>query len=87
MSCPPFYKFENTALGYRKYKWWHGDYPLSIPVDIKSASLHLTPHWIAKILIDCVTLYVNLRTLDYLQFAVVVKGQSHMKLEELIVEP
>ncbi|MGC8795697.1 methyltransferase domain-containing protein [Thermodesulfovibrio sp.] len=27
LSCPPFYKFENTAKGYRKYKWWYGDYP------------------------------------------------------------
>lgn len=27
LSCPPFYKFENTAKGYRKYKWWYNDYP------------------------------------------------------------
>ncbi|MDM7202985.1 MAG: methyltransferase domain-containing protein [Thermodesulfobacteriaceae bacterium] len=27
LSCPPYYKFENTAKGYRKYKWWHNDYP------------------------------------------------------------
>ncbi|MEJ5226425.1 methyltransferase domain-containing protein [Thermodesulfovibrio sp.] len=27
LSCPPFYKFENTARGYRKYKWWYNDYP------------------------------------------------------------
>jgi len=27
LSCPPFYKFENLALGYRKYKWWYNDYP------------------------------------------------------------
>ena len=27
LSCPPFYKFENLALGYRKYKWWFHDYP------------------------------------------------------------
>jgi len=27
LSCPPFYKFENMALGYRKYKWWFHDYP------------------------------------------------------------
>ncbi len=27
LSCPPFYKFENTAKGYRKFKWWYNDYP------------------------------------------------------------
>lgn len=27
ISCPPYFKFENTALGYRKYKWWGNDYP------------------------------------------------------------
>jgi len=27
LSCPSFYKFENLALGYRKYKWWFHDYP------------------------------------------------------------
>ncbi len=27
LSCPPFYKFENIAHGYRKYKWWYNDYP------------------------------------------------------------
>lgn len=27
LSCPPFYKFENTVKGYRKYKWWYNDYP------------------------------------------------------------
>ncbi len=27
LSIPPFYKFENVALGYRKYKWWNNDYP------------------------------------------------------------
>ena len=27
LSCPPFYKFENLVLGYRKYKWWFHDYP------------------------------------------------------------
>jgi len=27
LSCPPFYKFENLAKGYRKFKWWYGDYP------------------------------------------------------------
>ena len=27
ISCPPYFKFENMALGYRKYKWWHNDYP------------------------------------------------------------
>ncbi|MCX7872906.1 MAG: class I SAM-dependent methyltransferase, partial [Caldimicrobium sp.] len=27
LSCPPYFKFENLALGYRKYKWWYNDYP------------------------------------------------------------
>jgi len=27
LSCPPFYKFENLAKGYRKFKWWFWDYP------------------------------------------------------------
>ena len=27
LSCPTFYKFENIALGYRKYKWWGEDFP------------------------------------------------------------
>jgi ADP-heptose:LPS heptosyltransferase/SAM-dependent methyltransferase len=27
LSCPPFYKFENLAKGYRKFKWWHNDFP------------------------------------------------------------
>jgi len=27
LSCPHFYKFENMALGYRKYKWWGDDFP------------------------------------------------------------
>jgi len=27
ISTPPYFKFENTALGYRKYKWWGVDYP------------------------------------------------------------
>ncbi len=27
LSCPPYFKFENLALGYRKYKWWDNDYP------------------------------------------------------------
>ncbi|MCM8820146.1 MAG: methyltransferase domain-containing protein, partial [Candidatus Omnitrophica bacterium] len=27
ISCPPYFKFENLSLGYRKYKWWFNDYP------------------------------------------------------------
>jgi len=27
LSCPPFYKLENLAKGYRKFKWWHNDFP------------------------------------------------------------
>ncbi|MBX6422743.1 methyltransferase domain-containing protein [Thermosulfurimonas sp. F29] len=27
LSCPPYYKFENLAKGYQKYKWWRNDYP------------------------------------------------------------
>jgi len=27
ISCPFFYKFENLAKGYRKFKWWHQDFP------------------------------------------------------------
>ena len=27
LSCPPYFKFENLALSYRKYKWWYGDFP------------------------------------------------------------
>ena len=27
LSCPPYFKFENMALSYRKFKWWHNDYP------------------------------------------------------------
>lgn len=27
LSCPPYFKFENMSLSYRKYKWWYGDYP------------------------------------------------------------
>lgn len=27
ISCPPYFKFENLSLGYRKYKWWGNDYP------------------------------------------------------------
>jgi ADP-heptose:LPS heptosyltransferase/SAM-dependent methyltransferase len=27
LSCPPFYKFENLAKGYRKFKWWYNDFP------------------------------------------------------------
>ncbi len=27
LSCPPFYKFENLARGYQKFKWWGNDYP------------------------------------------------------------
>jgi ADP-heptose:LPS heptosyltransferase/SAM-dependent methyltransferase len=27
LSCPPFYKFENLAKGYRKFKWWFWDFP------------------------------------------------------------
>ncbi len=40
MSCPPFYKFENTALGYRKYKWWYGDYPPNHVTRWKYWTLH-----------------------------------------------
>nr|NAZ29816.1 methyltransferase domain-containing protein [Caldimicrobium sp.] len=27
LNCPPFYKFENLAKGYRKFKWWYNDFP------------------------------------------------------------
>lgn len=27
LSCPPYFKFENLSLSYRKYKWWYNDYP------------------------------------------------------------
>lgn len=27
LSCPPFYKFENLTKGYKKFKWWHNDFP------------------------------------------------------------
>ncbi|MFN3406947.1 MAG: methyltransferase domain-containing protein [Caldimicrobium sp.] len=27
LSTPPYFKFENLALSYRKYKWWFNDYP------------------------------------------------------------
>ena len=40
LSCPPFYKFENTAKGYRKYKWWYGDYPPNHVTRWKPWSLH-----------------------------------------------
>jgi len=40
LSCPPFYKFENTALGYRKYKWWYNDYPPHHVTRWKPWSLH-----------------------------------------------
>lgn len=40
LSCPSFYKFENTAKGYRKYKWWWGDYPPNHVTRWKPWSLH-----------------------------------------------
>lgn len=40
LSCPPFYKFENTAKGYRKYKWWYGDYPPNHLTRWKPWTLH-----------------------------------------------
>lgn len=40
LSCPPFYKFENTAKGYRKYKWWHNDYPPNHVTRWKAFTLH-----------------------------------------------
>ncbi|MDW7971682.1 MAG: methyltransferase domain-containing protein [Thermodesulfovibrio sp.] len=40
LSCPPFYKFENTARGYRKYKWWYNDYPPHHVTRWKPWSLH-----------------------------------------------
>jgi len=40
LSCPPFYKFENTAKGYRKYKWWYNDYPPHHVTRWKPWSLH-----------------------------------------------
>ncbi|SHK21141.1 methyltransferase domain-containing protein [Thermocrinis minervae] len=40
MSCPPYFKFENTALGYRKYKWWYGDYPPNHLTRWKPWTLH-----------------------------------------------
>ncbi|MCS7202860.1 MAG: methyltransferase domain-containing protein [Thermodesulfovibrio sp.] len=40
LSCPPFYKFENIAKGYRKYKWWNGDYPPNHVTRWKPWSLH-----------------------------------------------
>lgn len=40
MSCPPFYKFENIARGYRKYKWWYGDYPPNHVTRWKPWTLH-----------------------------------------------
>ncbi|MCS7214566.1 MAG: methyltransferase domain-containing protein [Thermodesulfovibrio sp.] len=40
LSCSPFYKFENTARGYRKYKWWHNDYPPNHVTRWKPWSLH-----------------------------------------------
>lgn len=27
LSCPPYFKFKNLSLGYRKYEWWGNDYP------------------------------------------------------------
>ena len=27
LSCPNYFKFENLALTYRKYKWWQADFP------------------------------------------------------------
>ncbi len=27
LSCPPFYKFENLAKGYQRFKWWFWDFP------------------------------------------------------------
>jgi ADP-heptose:LPS heptosyltransferase/SAM-dependent methyltransferase len=40
LSCPPFYKFENTAKGYKKYKWWYNDYPPNHVTRWKPWSLH-----------------------------------------------
>jgi len=40
LSCPPFYKFENTAKGYRKYKWWYNDYPPHHVTRWKPFTLH-----------------------------------------------
>lgn len=40
LSCPPFYKFENIAKGYRKYKWWHNDYPPHHVTRWKTWTLH-----------------------------------------------
>lgn len=40
LSCPPFYKFENTSKGYRKYKWWYGDYPPNHVTRWKPWTLH-----------------------------------------------
>lgn len=40
LSCPPFYNFENTAKGYRKYKWWLHDYPPHHVTRWKPWSLH-----------------------------------------------
>ncbi len=40
LSCPPFYKFENLAKGYRKFKWWYGDYPPNHVTRWKLWTLH-----------------------------------------------
>lgn len=40
LSCPPFYKFENMAKSYRKYKWWYGDYPPNHVTRWKPWTLH-----------------------------------------------
>lgn len=40
LSCPPYYKFENTARGYRKYKWWYNDYPPNHVTRWKPWTLH-----------------------------------------------
>lgn len=40
LSCPPYYKFENLALSYRKFKWWYGDYPPNHITRWKPWTLH-----------------------------------------------
>ena len=39
LSCPPFYKFENLAKGYRKFKWWYNDFPPHHPTRWKPWTL------------------------------------------------
>lgn len=40
LSCPPFYKFENLARGYQKFKWWGTDYPPNHLTRWKPWTLH-----------------------------------------------